>query len=121
MENTHFGRFSPGLSRQNHPAAMVEFWTPGGLSTIFTGLEFDGLLYPTRLQAKVQAMPHSNMADLRLSIAAECDWLVTLYIRKTCHSFRPPVKLSLRKIKVKVNRWLAKGPAHTNQYFSDLT
>jgi hypothetical protein len=28
------------------------------------------------------------------------------------------VKLSLRKMKLKLNGWLAKGPAHTNQYFS---
>jgi hypothetical protein len=27
----------------------------------------------------------------------------------------------LRKMKLKLNRWLAKSPAHTNQFFSDLT
>ncbi len=28
---------------------------------------------------------------------------------------------SLRKMKLKLNGWLAKGPAHTNQYFSGQT
>jgi hypothetical protein len=39
------------------------------------------------LQAKVQAMPHSNLAALFPSNAAECDWLATVYICITCRSF----------------------------------
>jgi hypothetical protein len=74
------------------------------------------------LQAKVQATPHSNLAALFPSIAAECDQLaVILYIsaKHAAHSaaaMKPP----LRKIKFELNKWLANSTAHTKQYFSGL-
>ncbi len=71
IENTSFCGFSAGLCRPNHLAAVGGILVFGGLTAIFTGLEF--LDFDTRrvLQAKAQAMPHSNLSALRQSIAAE--------------------------------------------------
>jgi hypothetical protein len=68
IENTSFCGFSAGLRRPNRLAAVGGILVFGGLTAIFAGLEFD-----TRpvLQAKAQAMPHSNLSTLRQSIAAE--------------------------------------------------
>jgi hypothetical protein len=39
------------------------------------------------LQAKVKAMPHTNLDSIALSITAEWDQLAAEYLLKICHSF----------------------------------
>jgi hypothetical protein len=71
MENTSFGGFSAGLHRKNHPAAVaggILVWRLAPYSPNLNPLDFT---IQRVLQAKVQAMPHSNLAALRPSIAAE--------------------------------------------------
>jgi hypothetical protein len=52
MENTPFGRFSAGLHRLNQLAAVAEILVFGGLTAMFTELEFAGLLNRQRFAAK---------------------------------------------------------------------
>jgi hypothetical protein len=74
------------------------------------------------LQVKVQAMPHSNLATLCLSIAAEWAWLAAVYIQKniplacSAAAKKPP----LRKIIFELNRCLVNSPTHISGYFSGL-
>jgi hypothetical protein len=56
------------------------------LAAIFVGLEFAGLPHLMRFAGKVQAMPHSILAALRLSIAAEWDQLAAVYTKHAAHS-----------------------------------
>jgi hypothetical protein len=94
---------------------LAEFQFPANWSPYSPNLNFLDFYIPCILQAKVQAVPHSNLATLRLSIAEEWD-----------QSQKMPLvpqlllKLSLRKMKFKLNRWSANSPAHTCQYFSGL-
>ncbi len=66
---------------------LAEFWTPSGLAAIFAGLEHTRLLYLAHSQAKVQAMPHANLAFLHPSIVTEFDRFAAEYICKTCWLF----------------------------------
>ncbi len=66
------------------------------------------------LQAKVQVMPHGNLAVLRPSIAIEWDPLAAEYIRKAFRLFYRSAKLSLIKMKFILNIWLANSPTHSN-------
>ncbi len=52
MENMPFGGFSAGLCRSNHLANVGRILVFGGLATIFTGLEFAGLLNRQRFAGK---------------------------------------------------------------------
>ncbi len=53
MENMPFGGFSAGLRHQNHPATVGGILITSGLATIFTRLEFAGLLYLMRLAGEI--------------------------------------------------------------------
>jgi hypothetical protein len=57
------------------------------------------------LQPKGKAIHHANLADLRPSIATEWDWLAAVKIAGLATHSATAVKSSLRKIKLKFNRW----------------
>jgi hypothetical protein len=71
-------------------------------------------------QPKGQATPHANFAALRPSVAAEYDRKAAVKIRKTYRSFRRRHSAVAKKNEVKIEWWLAKGPAYTKQFFSGL-
>jgi hypothetical protein len=101
MENTPFGGFSAGLRRPNQLAAVGGFWFSADWPLYSPNLNSLDFSTSSVLWPKGQAMPHANFAAPKhaaLSAAA--------------------VKLLLRKMKLKLNGWLAKDPAYTDQYFS---
>ncbi len=96
---------------------LEEFWYPTDRLPYLPDFKSLDFSICSVLQAKVKATPHSNLASLHQSIAVEWDWLAAAYIRKTCHSFRCAIQPSLRKMKFKLNRWLANSPAQTYHGF----
>jgi hypothetical protein len=114
-KNMPFGRFSAGLRHPNQLAAVAD-WPP--YLPDLNSLEFST---SSVLQPKGQATPGANLVFLRPSVAAEWDRLAVVQICRTCRSYAATAKPSLRKMKLKFNRWLALSSAHTNQYFSGLT
>jgi hypothetical protein len=87
IENTSFGGFSASLHYKNHSVAVSRILISRRLATIFAVLEFVDFAIWCFLQAKVLAMPHSNLAALHPSIAMEWDWLAAVHIPKTCCFF----------------------------------
>jgi hypothetical protein len=69
MENTPFGGFSTGWRKSVSGCGGIMVFS--GMVAICAELEFAGLLKRQSFAAKGQAMPHANLADLRLSVAAE--------------------------------------------------
>jgi hypothetical protein len=56
---------------KNYPVAVCGIPVSGRLAAIFAGLEPQDFDILRVLQAKLQAIPHSNLASLCLSSAAE--------------------------------------------------
>jgi hypothetical protein len=71
MENTPFGRFSASLRHPNQLAAVVEFWFLADWPPYSLDLNSLDSSTSSVLEPKGQAMPHLNLAALRLSVAAE--------------------------------------------------
>jgi hypothetical protein len=84
-------------------------WPPYSLDLSSLDFSFSCLLLP-----KGQATPHTNLAALCPSVTSEWDQLAAVQIRKNAAYSTAAVKPSQRKMKLKLNRWLAKSPAHTN-------
>jgi hypothetical protein len=106
-ENTPFGGLSAGLRCLNQLASVGRILVFGGLAAIFTELEFAGLLNRQRYAAK-----RSGYASRKFGGPTSA--------AKHAAVYAAAVAPSLRKMKLKLNGWLAKGPAHTKQYFSGL-
>jgi hypothetical protein len=87
-KNMPFGGLSTGLRRSNQLAAVAEFWFSADWLSYSPDLNSLDFSTGSVLQPKGQAMPHANFAALRPSVAAECDRLAVVQIRKTCRSFR---------------------------------
>jgi hypothetical protein len=96
---------------------LAEFWFSADWPPNLNSLDFST---GSVLRPKGQATPHANFAALRLSVAAEWDRKAAVQIRKTNRSFRRCRLAVAKKNEVKIEWWLAKGPAHTKQYFSGL-
>jgi hypothetical protein len=117
MENTPFSGFSSGLCRQNCLAIVGGIHISGGLAAIFAGLEFAGLLYMMRFAgespgyASFKSEPPTSVHPRRIGPVRGGIYLQNL-------SLISPQ--SLRKIKLKLNRWLANSPAHIYHYISGL-
>jgi hypothetical protein len=88
----------------------------GGLASIFAGLEFAGLLNWQRFVAKRSGYASRKFGGptpvRRCGIRPASGGIDP----QNMPLFLPP----LRKMKLKLNGWLAKGSARTNQYFSGL-
>jgi hypothetical protein len=80
MENTSSGGFSLALAHNAEITQqfLAECLDSSRMANIFTVFEFAGPLYLECFQAKVQVMPHTNLATLPLPIAA------VKYIPKAC-------------------------------------
>jgi hypothetical protein len=91
----------------------------GGLAAIFTELEFAGLLNRLRFAAKRSGYASRKFGG-PMSVRRCGIKLASGSIDPPNMPLFPPPP-SLRKMKLKLNGWLAKGPAHTNQYFSGQT
>jgi hypothetical protein len=77
----------PVFTTKTTPAAVAEFRFSSDWSACLADLNSLDFSISCILQANVQAMPHSNLAILGPSIAADCDWLVTEHFHQICHSF----------------------------------
>jgi hypothetical protein len=71
MENMPFGGFSTGLRRPNQLAALAEFWFSADWPPYLPDLNLLDFSTGSVLQPKGQATPHTNLAALRPSVAAE--------------------------------------------------
>jgi hypothetical protein len=106
VENMPFIRFSVNLHSQDPypPAVVGSILDVSGLATIFTRLEFAGLLYLACFASEVQETPYANLTALHPSIATEWDQLEAEYIRKTCCHSATASKPLLRKMHFKFSR-----------------
>jgi hypothetical protein len=59
---------------------LAKFWTPADWLPYSLDLKLLDFSTLSVLQAKVQAMPHADLAVLHLSITAEWEWLTAEYI-----------------------------------------
>ncbi len=66
-----FGGFSAGLRHPNQLAAVAEFQFLADWPLYLANLNLLDFSTGSVLQPKGQATPHANLADLRLSVAAE--------------------------------------------------
>jgi hypothetical protein len=120
IENTPFGGFSTGLRRLNQLAAVAEFRFLADWPLYSPNLNSLDFSTGSAGRPKGQAMPHTNLAALHPSVATEYRQLAAYRSAKHAAPSAAAIKPSLRKMKLKLNGWLAKGLAHTKQYFSGL-
>jgi hypothetical protein len=78
--------FAPVDTSRTTPAVLSRILDSGGLATIFAGFKSAGVLSLEHFAGEAQVMPQAIWST-RPSITAECDWLVSEYIHKTCLSF----------------------------------
>jgi hypothetical protein len=71
MENMPFGGFSAGLRRPNQLAVVAEFRFSVDWLSYSSNLNLLDFSTGSVLQQKNQAMPHANLAALRLSMSTE--------------------------------------------------
>jgi hypothetical protein len=71
MENTPFDGVSAGLRRPNQLAAMAEFWFSADWLPYSPNLNSLDFSTGSVLGPKGQAMPYTNLAALRLSVATQ--------------------------------------------------
>jgi hypothetical protein len=62
---------TPAHTNKNTHEFLAEFWNSAGWWPYLPGLNPLDFSIRSILQAKVQAMPHSNLVALHMSIAAE--------------------------------------------------
>jgi hypothetical protein len=111
---------APACTAETAQLLLAEFrfsvdWPP--FSPDLNLLDFS---LPRFLQAKVQFMPHSNLAAQHPSIAQNgTGWQRFISAKTSAHSAAGKRPL-LRKIMFERNRWLANSPTHINQPFSGL-
>jgi hypothetical protein len=92
---------------------MAEFWFSADWPPYSPHLNLLDFSTGSVLRPKGQATPHANLANTGYSGSIDPQNM------PLCSA--AAVMPWLRKMKLKLTRWLAKGPAYTNQYFSGQT